>query len=161
MYSPQALSNLSLPDSLRPNTQQLHRLCTLQQHFKGSSYPPSSDLDRLPLPSLCVLLPPSSLPRYVAIAALSSPYPLSQRNAHRNSPHARRRGFLVAPMHFLLHNTPLLSSLLSSLLSFPMQPWLIDCCRTTSQVCLLPEDRRVVSVKLTLLPDHLWKASVN
>jgi hypothetical protein len=157
MYSPQALSNLSLLDSLKPNTQQLHPFCTLQQHFKGSSYPPSSDLDRLPLPSLCVLLPPSSLPRYVANAALSSSNPLSRRNAHRNSPHARRRDFLVASMHFPLHNTPLLSSLLS----FPMHPWLIDCCRTTSQVCLLPEDRRVVSVKLTPFPDHLWKASVN
>lgn len=32
---------------------------------KGSSYPPSSDLNRLILPRLCVLLPPSLLPRYV------------------------------------------------------------------------------------------------
>jgi hypothetical protein len=79
-----------LLDSHLPNDS-THLHTTRLQRSEASSRPPSSDFLWLILPRLCVLLPPSSLPRYVAMPcyALLSARSLSGCIAHRNSPPAR------------------------------------------------------------------------
>jgi hypothetical protein len=57
----QSFSTHTSPQRLHPSA------LTRRPRSKGSSHPPSPDFLRLILPRLCVLLPPSSLPRYVAM----------------------------------------------------------------------------------------------